>query len=156
MSWVLEGGTSGAQTGKEHDRKVQGQGAGCCVLPVEGRRLGKVLNEGVTCGPTLALFSPHSSYPGTGPPTHPGFSALDCQISSDPWISLSTCLLGISSGCSSTPQTHISTTDWAFPSRLYSPPVCPFSGNAFHLHPAAQAKNLGVILDLFLPFFPIL
>lgn len=55
----------------------------------------------------------------------------------------STWLLGSSSECFSTPQTHTFTTDWAFPSRLHSLPVFCFSGKAFHLHPTAQARTWG-------------
>lgn len=39
----------------------------------------------------------------------------------------------------------------AFSSRFNSP-VLPFSGNAFHLHPTDQPRDLGTILDSFLSF----
>lgn len=89
------------------------------------------------------------------PHPHPGFKALDYQISPDLWI-LSTCLLGISSDV---PLHHRPIYPQLTGHSLldFIPPLAfSFSGNAFHLHPAAQARNLGIIFDLFLPLFPIL
>ena len=133
MSWVLEGEQTGSPneegTGQEDPRT---RGRLLCAA-YRRRQIGKCLELGCNMrphpSPLLSLLSPNHTLASV-PMTAKSLLTFG-----------STWLLGSSSECFSTPQTHTFTTDWAFPSRLHSLPVFCFSGKAFHLHPTAQART---------------